>query len=113
MVNSVRLDLNYDKEKQSEQQDDKTKISQTSTKTFENLENATDPFVVYKYELNDEESIELDSPAATKACVLLSLNEKFLIEKDESNTNLLNLNEFSELTDIRLADDEYVKKRIV
>ncbi len=102
----VKLDLNYENEKQYTQEEENTEISQTSMKEFLNLENATDPFVVYKYELTGQESNERDNPVGSKDCIFLSLNDKYIIEKDETNSSLLNLNEFSELTEIKLAVDE-------
>jgi hypothetical protein len=49
---------------------------------FLNLENATDPFVVYKYELTGQESNERDNPVGSKDCIFLSLNDKYIIEKE-------------------------------
>lgn len=69
------------------------------------LENVTDPFVVYKF-LNVDDSLQ-DSEAK-KTCVLLSLNDIYLIEKDETNTDFLDLEELAHLEQIKFDHIELV-----
>ena len=58
-----------------------------------------DSFVVYRTLCENSDS-DLDSTdLVTKVCIL-SLNESFLIEKDETDTEFLSINAFADFADI-------------
>lgn len=58
------------------------------------FESVLDPFVVFKQENSEE------NENSTKKCVLLLLNDKYLIEKDETNSIVLRYDEFIDIRKI-------------
>ena len=65
--------------------------------------NLIDPYIVYKYNKDDDN--ENDDDNNNKTCALLTLNDLYLIEKDETNTNLTNINELSHLSSIQFNNE--------
>ncbi len=63
------------------------------------LINLIDPYIVYKY--NNEN----DDDNNNKTCALLTLNDLYLVEKDETNSNLTNINELSHLSSIQFNNE--------
>ena len=63
------------------------------------LEDIIESFVVYRFiEDNDEPNDKMKKTVTTdKKMCILSLSTKSLIEKDESNTIIFNLNEYSDI----------------
>ena len=60
-----------------------------------------DSFVVYRTLCENSDSDMDSTDLVTKVCIL-SLNESFLIEKDETDTEFLSINAFADFTDINI-----------
>ncbi len=68
--------------------------------------NIIESFVVYRMICVGDENIVDLNDLIIKICIV-SLNDKYLIEKDETDTEFLSVNQLADITDIKIAKQEW------